>query len=169
MEVAEHILRDIQPTTHILQNCFRKFSWEIIGEKGALKFDIGQENALIWQETQVIKLRNEEDPDDVVGEDEKTFDPSDYLRLEEYYLRLDEKDEVKIAIENIPEGYTESELIWTAENPEIAVVNNGVVTGKGYGSTIVSVKTADGIYSCYIAVNVGSEVVDFTPLEGVEL
>lgn len=145
------------------------FSWEIIGEKGALKFDIGQENALIWQETQVIKLRNEEDPDDVVGEDEKTFDPSDYLRLEEYYLRLDEKDEVKIAIENIPEGYTESELIWTAENPEIAVVNNGVVTGKGYGSTIVSVKTADGIYSCYIAVNVGSEVVDFTPLEGVEL
>ena len=146
------------------------FSWEIIGEKSALKFDIGQENATLWKEELIIKLREEEvpdetTPDDTTGENEKTFDPSDYLQLEEYYLRLDENDQTKIKIEHIPEGYSESDLIWSIENPEIAAVNGGVVTGMGYGTTIAAVKTSDGIYACYIAINVGSEVVEFTPLE----
>ena len=141
------------------------FSWEIIGEKSALKFDIGQESVTIWKEELIIKLREEEKTEEDSGEDEKSFDPSDYLQLEEYYLRLDENDQANIIIKNIPEGYTENDLVWSTEQPDIAVVNGGVVTGKGYGSTIATVKTSDGMYACYIAINVGSEVVDFTPLE----
>lgn len=146
------------------------FSWEIIGEKGALKFDIGEENATLWKEELVIKLREEEEKqeetaDEITGEDENIFDPSDYLQLEVYYIRLDENEQENVKIKNLPDGYTEGDLIWTTEKPEIATISGGVVTGIGYGSTIAAVKTADGMYVCYIAINVGSEVVEFTPLE----
>lgn len=137
------------------------FSWEIIGEKSAKKFELGEENVVLWKEEQTIKLREEEEEENA----EDAFDPSDYLKLDSYFVNMDENDTRTIEIANLPEGYSNSDLIWNTEDSGIAVINNGTITAKGYGATVGSVTTADGIYTCYIAIRVGSEIVDFTPLE----
>ncbi len=138
------------------------FSWELVGEKSAAKFELGSENVVLWKEEQVIKLRDEKKEE----EDQKDqFDPSDYLKLKDYYLSVQEGGTGTLTIANFPEGYTAADLIWETEDPAIATVSGGKVTGKDYGSTVVSVKTSDGIYACYASVHIGSEKVDFTPLE----
>ena len=137
------------------------FSWEIIGEKGAKKFELGEENVVLWKEEQIIKLKDEDEEET----EEEAFDPSDYLKLESYFVNLDEKDKITIDIANLPEGYSADDLIWSTEDSGIATIHNGTITAKSYGATVGSVTTADGIYTCYIAIKVGSEVVDFTPLK----
>ncbi len=140
------------------------FSWEIVGEKGALKFDIGEENTPIWQEKLVIKLRDEKE-EEKSDEDEQIIDVTDYMKLESYYITLQENGTGTVQITHLPSKYTMADLIWESDKPEVVTVSGGSLNATGYGSAIVSVKTKDGIFACFAVINVQSEKVDFTPLE----
>ena len=136
------------------------FSWEIIGENGALKFDIGEEHTPIWEEKLVIKLRDEKSE-----EDENAIDITDYMKLANYFISMQENGTGKITVSNLPKQYTMADLVWESDNPSVVAVSDGVLKATGYGSAIVSVKTKDGIFACFATVNVQSSKVDFTPLE----
>ncbi len=141
------------------------FSWEIVGEKTAYQFDMFNFDYTIWEETLTMKLRDEDDKED---EDENQKNLGDYLKIDDYYINMDDGETAKISISNLPEGYTEGDLIWSTEDAGIATVSGGMVVANDYGSTTISVQTSDGVYSCYCAVHVSSSPVDFTPLEEID-
>lgn len=143
------------------------FSWEIIGEKKAYQFDLFSMDVVIWEETQVIKLREEKKEEN--EEDEDLRFVTDYLKLDEYYKTIAVGDSGTITIANLPEGYTAADLIWSSDDPSKVTVSNGVLTAKDYGATIISVKTKDDMFTCYCSVIITSTPVDFTPLEDVKL
>lgn len=55
-----------------------------------------------------------------------------------------------------PSNATNKNVTWSSSNPSVASVNNGVVTGKSEGETIITVTTADGGYSATHKVTVNS-------------
>ena len=65
----------------------------------------------------------------------------------------------------MPEGYTESDLIWESADPSIAQVSGGNVRGIESGSTSITVRTKDGMYQASCSVLVPSESVEFTPID----
>lgn len=71
-----------------------------------------------------------------------------------------------ISVENLPEGYSGAELLWTSSNEAVAAVTDGVVKGCGEGAAVITIKTKDGLYSTTCAISVSSRNdVPFVPLE----
>ena len=64
----------------------------------------------------------------------------------------------------MPDDATDKSVEWTSENPEIATVSdNGTITGKSYGRTVVTATTTDGGYTAKCVVRVKPiDVVDAT-------
>lgn len=58
-----------------------------------------------------------------------------------------------------PSGTTNKNTIWSSSNTDVATVNNGVITAKKTGNTIITVKTNDGGYTAECEVEV---------IEGIE-
>lgn len=55
----------------------------------------------------------------------------------------------------MPDDATDKSVEWTSENPEIAAVSdNGTITGKSYGRTVVTATTTDGGYTAKCVVRV---------------
>ncbi len=55
----------------------------------------------------------------------------------------------------MPDDATDKSVEWTSENPEIATVSdNGTITGKSYGRTVVTATTTDGGYTAKCVVRV---------------
>ncbi|MCK9561446.1 MAG: CIA30 family protein [Bacteroidales bacterium] len=63
-----------------------------------------------------------------------------------------------------PLDATNKSVIWSSDNPAIAEVVNGTVTGISVGSTIIRVETVDGSHEATCIVNVKA-----IPVEGVSL
>ena len=63
-----------------------------------------------------------------------------------------------------PDDATDKSVEWTSDNPEIATVeNDGTITGKSYGRTVITATTTDGGYSAKCVVRVKPiDVVDAT-------
>ncbi len=75
-------------------------------------------------------------------------------------LRVGETYQLETKIE--PETVTDASLTWESSNPEVATVNNGLVTAVAAGSTIITVRTSNGLEAqCVVTVLV--------PAEGIEL
>lgn len=55
----------------------------------------------------------------------------------------------------IPTDASDASISWSSSNPEIATVNNGMVTGIAKGTATITVTTADGGYSdtCEVTIN----------------
>ncbi|MBQ3584871.1 MAG: hypothetical protein IJA27_09165 [Lachnospiraceae bacterium] len=90
----------------------------------------------------------------------------DFIKLESNLVMLNKNESKSIKVVTIPEGYRESDLIYEVEDSSVCSVNSGNVTAIGNGSTIVKVKTSDGVYSTSVAVTVFDDfsVEGFEPL-----
>ena len=138
-----------------------KFSWIIIGEESAKKIEIIPETEVpIWDVVQTIKKH-----DDVVDETQPDTVKFDYLTLDGYFVLVEKGSTAKIKINRMPEGYSESDLIWESADPSIAQVSGGNVRGIESGSTSITVRTKDGMYQASCSVLVPSESVEFTPID----
>ncbi len=144
------------------------FSWTLVGENKAYHKELFNMEDIIWEETQVIKLRPEEEEESTTENLEEDLEykrVTDYLKLDGYFVSISEGESFKINIANLPEGYSAADLVWSSDNGFVASVSDGVVTGESNGSAVISVMTSDGIFKCYCSVTVAGESVEFTPLE----
>lgn len=150
-----------------------KASWELMGDKGLVKvnkkefynaeYNIGEE---------VVDRKKiegtEEDTQEKLSEAGETeqlegteiLKDSNILDIDSYMISVKAGTTEKIAVSSLPEGYTEADLTWESDNPEIATVKDGKVTGISTGSTQIKVSTSDGTYSvnCTVIVSDDEEV-----------
>ena len=68
----------------------------------------------------------------------------------------------------VPSNATNKKVIWASEDPNIATVNNGLVTGISIGETIITATSEDGnkIGKCNVFV---SEPTTVIPIEGISV
>lgn len=150
-------------------------SWELVGEKGLVKvqkkeflnkrYDIGEdvidrEKIEDTQQIEDTETKLEEDKVTEQSEENEILEGSNILDIDSYMISVNVGTTEKITVSSLPEGYTEADLIWESENPEIATVKGGKVTGISTGSTQIKVSTSDGTYSvnCTVIVSDDEEV-----------
>ena len=95
------------------------------------------------------------------GIDSTTEQKGEVLSLNKHKITLSVGDKEKLSVD----GISESELIWATENDNIAIVDdNGNVSAKAKGQTVVNVKSKDESFSdlCEVSViiNVSSIEID---------
>ena len=78
----------------------------------------------------------------------------DFIELDQYSMYLDPGQSMDIGFESIPEGYSVSDLIYEVEDGSVCSVSNGTVYALASGSTIVKVKTSDGLFTVAFVVTV---------------
>ena len=90
----------------------------------------------------------------------------DFIKLESNVLFMGEKENSIVKISSIPDGYSMSDIIYEVDNTSVCQVNAGTIIATGVGSTIIKIKTSDGIYSTSLAVTVfeNYSVDGFEPL-----
>lgn len=86
------------------------------------------------------------------------------IRISEKLIDLGMGYKKQITATIMPDDATDKSVEWTSENPEIATVSdNGTITGKSYGRTVVTATTTDGGYTAKCVVRVKPiDVVDAT-------
>lgn len=84
----------------------------------------------------------------------------DFIRLKETIMILNKGESANILIDSLPEGYEQSNLVYTPENGNVCSVMNGAVFGENAGGTTVKVSTSDGLFSAYITVLVNEPISD---------
>ena len=86
------------------------------------------------------------------------------IRISEKLIDLGMGYKKQITATIMPDDATDKSVEWTSENPEIAAVSdNGTITGKSYGRTVVTATTTDGGYTAKCVVRVKPiDVVDAT-------
>lgn len=148
------------------------FTWEIIGEKTAYRFDILPPiDEVIWCETLTLPKNPEKSDADGTEEsgqqdgDAASGDRSSYLTIDRYFLSLGLEGSGTIQITGIPEGYSETDLIWNSDNPSVATVSAGHVTAVGSGVAMITVRSADGMYEAFCTVSVELPLESFEELK----
>ncbi|MBD2843573.1 discoidin domain-containing protein [Paenibacillus sp. IB182496] len=91
--------------------------------------------------------------DDVVW---KEYVPLDHIELSPAYLYLDEEDSVALEVVRTPVDATDSDLTWSSSHPDVATVNEGVVTGTGPGGAVIRAVSSEGIVEAESVVVVGA-------------
>ena len=77
------------------------------------------------------------------------------IRISEKLIDLGMGYKKQITATVMPDDATDKSVKWTSENPEIAAVSdNGTITGKSYGRTVVTATTTDGGYTAKCVVRV---------------
>lgn len=77
------------------------------------------------------------------------------VRISEKLIDLGMGYKKQITATVMPDDATDKSVEWTSENPEIAAVSdNGTITGKSYGRTVVTATTTDGGYTAKCVVRV---------------
>ena len=77
------------------------------------------------------------------------------IRISEKLIDLGMGYKKQITATVMPGDATDKSVEWTSENPEIAAVSdNGTITGKSYGRTVVTATTTDGGYTAKCVVRV---------------
>lgn len=77
------------------------------------------------------------------------------IRISEKLIDLGMGYKKQITATVMPDDATDKSVEWTSENPEIAAVSdNGTITGKSYGRTVVTATTTDGGYTAKCVVRV---------------
>lgn len=77
------------------------------------------------------------------------------IRISEKLIDLGMGYKKQITATIMPDDATDKSVEWTSENPEIAAVSdNGTITGKSYGRTVVTATTTDGGYTAKCVVRV---------------
>lgn len=84
-------------------------------------------------------------------------DPQDEnITLSQTAIEIDYEETFRLDATFIRDGYSPTGFIWESANPNIAAVrNDGTITGQRVGTTIITVYTADRLFSadCEVTVN----------------
>lgn len=90
----------------------------------------------------------------------------DFLKVEKGAINMGEKESATIKIAQLPAGYKESDIVYEVKDSSVCSAANGVVTAKKPGSTIVTLRTKDGLYSAAVAVTVFEDYskINFKPI-----
>lgn len=81
----------------------------------------------------------------------------DFIELVDYSMYMGEGEAMDIGFESIPEGYTESDLIYEVQDSSVCTVSNGRVQGGSSGSTTVKISTGDGMFTVTLAVTINED------------
>lgn len=82
----------------------------------------------------------------------------EFIKLTSYSMYMDPGESIAITYESIPSDLSESDLVYSTEDSSVCTVSsNGVVTGVGAGSTVVNIKSKDGVYEIAISVTVADD------------
>ena len=84
------------------------------------------------------------------------------LNLDKSSLSIEEGNTFILTATTTPNNATTPNLIWSSDNENVAIVNNGTVTGKSEGTAIITVSTEDGKYSdsCNVTVTKKSTITE---------
>lgn len=87
------------------------------------------------------------------------FEPLDFdfIVPTDYSYKLDKDGSGQITYNSIPEGYTESDLVYSVVNGDVCKVSGGSITALNPGSTVVKVSTSDGMFNVYLTVTVNED------------
>lgn len=90
----------------------------------------------------------------------------DFIKLDSNLIMLNEGESASIQFTSIPEGYSKSDLIYEVTDTNVCSVISGNIIAQGAGTTVVKVKTSDGMYATSFGVTVFEDfsVDDFEPL-----
>lgn len=171
-----------------------KVSWEIFGAKNARLLNIHCENGdwptafanaqfgwAVNEDQCTMKYTpfdsTEETETEVTETTSETLSPIEQghrLMLGELKTTLEVGDKYYIVIQQIPEGYTMQDIVFSSDaNNVVSIESNGVAIAKGEGSTILTVSTKDGKYKAYCAVTVvlpeivNSHVVEYLYMDNI--
>ena len=76
--------------------------------------------------------------------------------LEKYSLVINIGEEVNIPIKQLPSGYSNSDLLITSDNENVAIINGQHIVSKNAGATKINIETSDHKYKAYINVLVST-------------
>ena len=82
---------------------------------------------------------------------------SDRIVLDSYAEVIQREGSYQIKVRSLPKGYRKTDLIYSSENPSIAVVDNGLVSAVKPGSVRILVETKDGVYRSYVNILVSTQ------------
>ena len=89
----------------------------------------------------------------------------EFIRLQSTLVMMNEGETGNVNISSLPEGYSTSDLVYEVIDGDVCAVGSGTITAKNAGSTIVNVRTTDGIYCTSFVVTVFEDLsVDFDPI-----
>lgn len=109
----------------------------------------------VGQTTIVVKAK---DGSSVTAECQVVVKPilAEQLILDKYQVVMCLHDTVSVSASVLPDNTTNPDLVWSTENEEIAIVEDGKLTAIGLGETIVWARTTDGsnlAVSCSVICN----------------
>ncbi|MBD5532356.1 MAG: hypothetical protein HDQ98_09165 [Lachnospiraceae bacterium] len=81
----------------------------------------------------------------------------DFIELVSYVMYLGEGESMRIGFDSIPDGYTQDDLMYEVLDPAVCSVSDGTVQGRNAGSTIVLIRTGDGMFMVRLAVTVNED------------
>ena len=76
------------------------------------------------------------------------------IQLDKSYVSVDEGGSVTVSVTRYPDGYDASDFVWSIDDPSVATVSAGTVTGVKKGSCILKIKSTDDQFSQFCAVTV---------------
>lgn len=89
----------------------------------------------------------------------------EFIKLQSTLVMFNEGETGTINITSLPAGYSLNDLVYEVIDNNVCSVGSGAITAKKAGSTMVNVKTADGIYCTSFVVTVFEDLsVDFDPI-----
>ncbi len=128
----------------------------LYGNEGSTTQKYAQQNGIQFE----LLSSSEEPPITTMG--------SIHLNKNELSLKENESETLTVSFLEIPSS---TKVIWSSSNENVAVVENGKVTAKGVGNTIITVSTEDGKYNDTCNVEVKNIVNDQTivPITSISL
>ena len=99
--------------------------------------DSGYEH-IVLQRIITININEEEETEEIRG---------DYLLLTDVAIEMNVGTCYELAIENLPPGYEETDIVWSSSDSSVATVADGLVSANAAGSATITAKTSDGEYS----------------------
>lgn len=87
------------------------------------------------------------------------FEPLDFdfIVPASYAYKLDKNGSASVSFTQIPEGYSENDLVYSIEDGNVCKVSDGTITAVNPGSTIVKISSSDGMFNAYITVTVNED------------
>jgi len=81
---------------------------------------------------------------------------SDKIVLDSYAEVISVNETYQIKIKGLPEGYKETDIVYSSQNESIASVKSGLVKGMSPGSVKIVVSSSDGKYKAYVNILVST-------------
>ena len=93
---------------------------------------------------------------------------NEFIVVSDIRVDLNLKEKHGISFSYLPSGYSEKDLAFESGDTAVATVDaNGMITGVGEGSTIITIRTKDGKHTAAVAVSVHSD--SDVSFEGIDL